>query len=277
MWGDCEGAMTERERQYGQLVVDFVNAETTDEAGLNYIENIHEIFNYSPKFIKKAKKSFPLLHSNVESLIDKVRFYIKTRIPSLIQTKLTEDVKIDQSGNLSSSDDAMPLVGNATELEHINIMTNQQIFGMLLQWLIDRKHNNTTIIALKSVVRQYNQYSPRQLILDKNYEILEKPFFTEKEFLKLRSGDEELGLADYYDIPLIYCFVEFVKVPENKKRLKSCQECQKFYISKTLRESKFCSDHCRLKYHNRQRIESGENAEYKRQKRREGAKESYYG
>ena len=36
-------------RLYGQLLIDFANAETSDEAGLTYIENIKKSFGFSDK------------------------------------------------------------------------------------------------------------------------------------------------------------------------------------------------------------------------------------
>ncbi len=74
----------------------------------------------------------------------------------------------------------------------------------------------------------------------------------------------------------IYSLVEFL-LHNDRRKLKLCDECTKFYISKTIRPSRFCSDKCRLAWNNRKRIESGEAREYKRRKRAEGAKESYYG
>jgi len=73
-----------------------------------------------------------------------------------------------------------------------------------------------------------------------------------------------------------YCLCEFL-INNDRRKLKYCRECSDFYISKTVRPSKFCSDKCRMAYNNRKRVKSGEAREYKRRKRREGAKESYYG
>ena len=76
---------------------------------------------------------------------------------------------------------------------------------------------------------------------------------------------------------LTYVLVEYFKLEDGCKYIRKCQYCDKYYISKTKRMSKYCSDRCRLDFHNRKRIESGEAREYKRKKRQEGAKESYYG
>ena len=68
------------------------------------------------------------------------------------------------------------------------------------------------------------------------------------------------------------------KQPENKILIRQCDECEKYFISKTVRKQRFCpGNKCRMSYHNRKRIRSGEAKEYKRKKRKEGARESYYG
>jgi hypothetical protein len=74
-----------------------------------------------------------------------------------------------------------------------------------------------------------------------------------------------------------FCVVTFLQVRTVKGLLGRCIECSKFYFAKKMGSHNFCASKCRMKYHNRKRIESGEAAEYKRKKREEGAKESYYG
>lgn len=52
-------AMTKKERLYGQLVVDFANAKTTDEAVHEFFENLRRVFDFSPTFPEEAKTKFP--------------------------------------------------------------------------------------------------------------------------------------------------------------------------------------------------------------------------
>ena len=73
-----------------------------------------------------------------------------------------------------------------------------------------------------------------------------------------------------------YSLSEFL-LNNDLKKLHRCQECSTFFVAKTVRPTKYCSDKCRLTFHNRRRIESGEARAYKRRKRQEGAKPSYYG
>jgi hypothetical protein len=74
-----------------------------------------------------------------------------------------------------------------------------------------------------------------------------------------------------------FCVVTFLQVRTVRGLLGRCIECSKFYFAKKMGRHNFCASKCRMKYHNRKRIESGEAAEYKKKKREEGAKESYYG
>jgi len=101
----------------------------------------------------------------------------------------------------------------------------------------------------------------------------------------LRPGMTTNKINSYYDFNpfriALLCsafksLVDFL-LDNDRRKLKYCDECENFFISKTIRASRFCSDKCRLAWHNRKRIESGEHRDYKRKKRKEGAKESYYG
>lgn len=62
--------ISNQQRLYGQLIVDFANAVSTDEAGLGYFENIQKVFGFPPQFIDKAKTNFPTLYGFNSSLTD---------------------------------------------------------------------------------------------------------------------------------------------------------------------------------------------------------------
>ena len=51
---------TERERKKGQIVLDFINAETTDEACFNHFENVQELMDFSTDFAERLKEVYPL-------------------------------------------------------------------------------------------------------------------------------------------------------------------------------------------------------------------------
>ena len=50
-------------KKHGKLLVDFTNAEDTDEACLSFLGNIHSLFPVTPKAVDQIKKTFPLLGS----------------------------------------------------------------------------------------------------------------------------------------------------------------------------------------------------------------------
>jgi len=53
--------ISHQQRLYGQLLVDFANAVSTDEAGLKYFENIRKVFGFTDYFVVQAKDNFQTL------------------------------------------------------------------------------------------------------------------------------------------------------------------------------------------------------------------------
>lgn len=51
--------MTKQERLLGQTILDFANAENTDEACFEHFENIQNIMKFSPNFQERARKFYP--------------------------------------------------------------------------------------------------------------------------------------------------------------------------------------------------------------------------
>jgi hypothetical protein len=60
-------SLAERDRIIKQTIVDFIDAETTDDACLKLIESIEKIQPFSSHFVEKARGAFPLL-SNYTAL-----------------------------------------------------------------------------------------------------------------------------------------------------------------------------------------------------------------
>jgi hypothetical protein len=55
-------------RAHGQILVDFANAENTDEACFAYFKNIQSSLGFSSKFDEQIKKNFPYMSSFSESM-----------------------------------------------------------------------------------------------------------------------------------------------------------------------------------------------------------------
>src|SRR5208282_4602047 len=61
----------DKKRFYGQLLVDFANAGSTDEAGFRYFENVQKVFGFPAKFTDKAKENFPTINNFYSSFNDR--------------------------------------------------------------------------------------------------------------------------------------------------------------------------------------------------------------
>jgi hypothetical protein len=152
---------------------------------------------------------------------------------------------------------------------------------------------NCNLIKYKHPSLSENDFlqSPPDHLKKHSYEkfknVLEKRFIEIRQEIIYPPVKEEFEAAhnilkrfclEDYNVASYYFFVEFLKIENNYKLFNVCDNCGKYFISSSKRKQRFCSGgKCRQNYHNRRRIESGEAKEYKRKKRKEGAKESYYG
>ena len=130
--------------------------------------------------------------------------------------------------------------------------------------------------GIERILSAYNDNHIRSLVITGDNRLNREPVITEDTYLGLDTKDHgfwETLLRQH----LAYFFIEYLKSENSVQCLRQCKECNKFFVSKTKRPQKYCSDKCRLSHHNKKRIESGEHAAYKRKKRKEGARESYYG
>lgn len=108
----------------------------------------------------------------------------------------------------------------------------------------------------------------------KGDDIIEKSYClsVEKHFF-IHGGEQYIDLRhkfnDFIRSVVGYSLAEFL-INNDRRKLKKCEECNLFFISKTVRQSKYCSDKCRLAHHNRKYILSGKAREYKKRGRLEG-------
>lgn len=49
----------DKRKLYAQLLVDFANSKTTDEAGLGYLRNLQKVYNFPQEFVEKVYAGFP--------------------------------------------------------------------------------------------------------------------------------------------------------------------------------------------------------------------------
>jgi hypothetical protein len=117
-------------------------------------------------------------------------------------------------------------------------------------------------------MEKYNSLPPHKLTLSDENSLIEIPPVTESKYIRKRKPKQ---WAKVIEEDFIYFLIEYFIIENSYKYIKRCDDCQKYYISKTLRGQRFCSSKCRQSWNNRKRIESGEHKEYKRRKRAEGA------
>jgi hypothetical protein len=65
---------------YGQLIVNFANAQNSDEAIISLINGTKKIFNFSQSFVKQAQNDLPLLRKFKSSLIKPEKILIRSII-----------------------------------------------------------------------------------------------------------------------------------------------------------------------------------------------------
>jgi hypothetical protein len=67
---------TKRERQMGQIVLDFANAETTDEACFKHFENMQKFMAISSNFAERAREAYPAFYPLNSPLNDPEREFL---------------------------------------------------------------------------------------------------------------------------------------------------------------------------------------------------------
>ena len=308
--------MTKQQRLYGKLVVDFANAESSDEACLKTLENIQHVFEFSSGFVERATKVFPTLSSQPK-IKSKILWNKHKEIIQSIGKKLDYHYEVLDADYLKQtltiaelhsarSDEWDPDAGEPRELpvreiaeisDKIDLETVEPLVGVWNQMYILNGHKQIDSIRkdlrdlleqiiegknlyrnhlIRELLSAYDEMSKPKLVITKNGAITEEHTFSEESYLTKEAWESPHWTLLHKE-PLAYCLVKHILADEKREYVRKCEECKRFYISKTRRERKFCSDKCRLKLHNRERIKSGEHAAYKRKKRKEGAKESYYG
>jgi hypothetical protein len=271
---------------YGELLIDFINAETPDEAFESLFSSIQKAFSFSPDFVEKCLKLFPPLRS-IEG------FLPMTAMETSLMELLLEKMKLEKKSEtmeryLPVREEKVRLRTKRMsekrfeEIEQIALhyskvakpLRNFDIYRKNLRTVFDDILNGKNLYENNWFRKFFNRGMKTNspvLELMKDGAIVEMPSIRERSLLRTRNFPKEFGAV------LAYCAAEFLKTLRNRKRIHRCEECSKFSISKTAREQRFCCDKCRLRYHNRRRIESGEARKYKAKKRIAGAKESYYG
>jgi len=242
--------MEERKRPYGDILIDFVNAPNVESATLRLFDKMEKAFDFEVGFARKAKEAFLSLDSH------------KRKLDAL------EDTRAALRGVLEGL------------VEHRDIYESMQI---------------------RRFIFVYDKFCAPLHDIQKGGFIFKRPPFKQEFFIFQNQILEEYGAKDLvvkvpvslakalptssyplltlegsylFRIPrlhllekaIAFCLVEFLKIQTNTRLIRHCIECDSFHISKTKRASRFCSDKCRLRFHNREDTASGKRAAQKRER-----------
>lgn len=243
---------------YGQPLILFANAKTTKEAVFELYYNIPTLFNFSNEFFTKIQPIFASYPDDID-----VSKYTKNEFGTFSAPYTIDDhplIAHSKIGKLKSKE--------FVQFLHIELYRRNLIY-LLTEIIVDTNLKKSK--AFPIFLSVYNTELITGLMLNKDGFLIEEPNFIESEL-----ADDNTFNAQPFRV-VAYLVIRFFKIQKNRQLIHQCHECKKYFIAKTLRKQMYCQDKCRLDWHNRERIESGEHAEYKRKKRRDGAKESYYG
>jgi hypothetical protein len=236
----------------------------------------------------------PEIYKSISALVELKRKIENTKmnkkdsVLSSLLDRLVYDFPLDSLFEL----DEITMIGNYETVVDIKITISslqeelRELFEKILQHKIYIEDDTVLEEPLIRFLNIYNSEKMTKFIFDENGILIEVPNFDEKDLLDLNEAIPITGFPSTYihfERLLGYSFIAFIKSINNRAYLGKCLNCEKHFIKTKLdmkNPQKFCrynGDDCRNAYNNRRRIESGEAAEYKRKKRKKGAKPSYYG
>jgi len=108
----------------------------------------------------------------------------------------------------------------------------------------------------------YNGLKKEIVILEGRCTLRKLPIFNETDLLDMAKAVQiEISTEGYrymyFREILALCLVDFLIVDVNKEYIRKCQDCQNYYIAKTLKEQRFCSTKCQQRaYHSRSEVKS---------------------
>lgn len=216
----------EKQKLYGQLLIDFVNAKTYDDVPIKYIENLTKAFDlYNFNFNIQATKHFLSIFNRANDPLDDNDL--------IILKKITEN----SPDGVSTKKEAV---------ERIQAILKRVVEDIICD-KIDHSRNDQDFYK---ILAYYNAFLSKTLsCFDGKFD--ETPVFSEMFLLSL-AGDHYDGpnnfALEYYVSPLFFSLMEFLKNPENKNHLKKCPYCGLFFIGKDMKKKICYSKECFRRY-----------------------------
>jgi hypothetical protein len=238
----------ERDRLYGQLIMDFINAKNPDEAFLTLASNIQGVFDFPPGFTEEILRKYPPTSSIPKNFnkLDKTLLeafekrikYHRRRFPEGESRKWREKVS---SLSKSFSEERFREIEEkascyyATRRELKTLEGYHEQIRSLIEEAVDGKsvHEGNWFKTFFNENKILTRIS--YLALSENGSIYTEtePLFSESSFFDPTGA---------FRGTLAYCLAVFLKSPNNRALIRKCDKCHKFFVaSKNNRNFKKCS------------------------------------
>lgn len=251
----------ERDRLYGNLLMDFINAKEPDEAFVALFSNIQKVFDLSSDFTGKALERFPPLSAiqtflpmnkldkNLfQAFLEKWRLERKPEAHYERNRYLPEWEKEASSLSESFSEERFWEIEQiATHYSKVSgALRAFDEYRKKLRKLIEEVLEEKNIFEnkwLRGFFKKSRLTGGPYLAISKNGEIYERPLFSEKSFLVNQQAKDLFPKT--YKQALAYSVIRFLKPPNNRALIRKCGRCEKYFIAsrndKRIKKCKACS------------------------------------
>jgi len=258
--------LTEKEKLYAKVILDFANAEDTNKAGLQYIENVQRAFGLSDEFRQMAVNTFPV-ESDAKGLISKT---IERREKTREAISFLGAADIEESGHCFFYNDyefvestkyypgftnlvdlkCVPRTRSFMESESEFIHYNIYNISCLLNDSLSCLYNNESFLSSDQMNSLINEYKESyDISISTNWKITERPIVPEGYIFNVKATSMDVlydALRTLYKKPISYCLVSLLRIDDFRKRLKKCNVCSDFFLSY---DGKLrCSETCKGKH-----------------------------
>lgn len=254
--------LTEKEKLYAKVILDLANAKDTNQAGLQYIENIQQAFGLPDEFKHGLRETFPVqpdakeFVNNIMRHIENIKMEIiekggfdvrQTGFTSFTYKEYTLIFGERRAFDVLISSNGSPIVSkmDCAEIEHLGVYSISKAMYHLLAKICN-KEPLLRDVFLSDLILAYNE--SYEIDIDDNYRILENPIMP-KDIVSLFSSEErESSIRDnlfeyLYSRPVSFCLVSLLRTDDFRNRVRRCDVCSNFFIAYDGR--KRCSENCK--------------------------------
>jgi len=235
-------------------------------------DNIHQFQYETSRFTKEKINSIFFQKIRIDNeKKDKLEAKLNAELDKIISlSNQIEEIKEKEPKRFAAFDSVIETYQKIYKLHDYVKGTQDFLKGILSQ--ITKSGDAYESEVFKIILEQYNNIQQKTYFDKKKHQLLKSKPFIEENFL---SSDSRFDLKEIFNLPIIYCLVEVLTEEENIRKVKNCNKCNNYFIEKRRGKKLYCTDKCRLDYHNKKNIESGKHAEYMRGKRQEGNPKYY--